>query len=131
MNRASIGLGLLAGLALVMLTFGGVCFLAGAAYLALAEHVSPWLAALMVAGVMLLPLLAGVAALTWSVHQRRVQQHHRLDALKAAIAGSAQADPYGFVGAAFMSGLMFSSSAATKQRIAECMSVCRGVMFGG
>jgi len=130
MNRASIGLGLLAGLTLVMLTFGGVCFLAGAAYLALAAHVIPWAAALIVAGVMLLPLLLGVAALLWSA-RRRQRQRHRLDALKAAIAGSAQADPYGFVGAAFMSGLMFSTSAATKQRIAECMAMCRGAMPGG
>src|SRR5579862_7791536 len=126
MNRANVGLAVLVGLTLAMLTFGGVCFLAGAAYLALAEHVSPWLAALIVAGVMLLPLLFGVAALLWSAHQRRVQQRHRLDALKAAIAGNAKADPYGFVGAAFMSGLMFSTSAATKQRLAECMAMCRG-----
>ena len=131
MNRASMGLAAVAGLMLLMLTFGGVCFLAGAGYLALAAHVAPWAAALIVAGVLLLPLLAAVTRLLWSVRQRRLQQRHGFDALKAALGERAKADPYGFMGAAFMSGMMLSASAATKQRIAECMAACRGAELGG
>ena len=126
-----MGLAAVAGLMLLMLTFGGVCFLAGAGYLVLAAHMAPWAAALIVAGVMLLPLLAAVFRLLWSAHQRRLQQRHGLDALKAALGERAKADPYGFVGAAFMSGMMLSASAATKQRIAECMAACKGAGLGG
>ena len=126
MNRASMGLAAVAGLMLLMLTFGGVCFLAGAGYLALAAHMSPWAAALIVAGVSLLPLLAAVFRLLWSARRRRVQQQRGFDALKVALGERAKADPYGFVGAAFMSGMMLSASASTKQRIAECMAACKG-----
>jgi len=130
MNRATLGLAALSGLVLVMTTFGGVCYLAGAAYLALAAYVSPWLAALIVASVMLMPLLLTIGRLSWVAHQRRLRKQHRLDALKSTIAGSAQADPFGFVGAAFMSGMMFSTSAATKQRIVECVAALEGIRSG-
>src|SRR5579859_231168 len=130
MNRATLGLAALSGLVLVMTTFGGVCYLAGAAYLALAAYVSPWLAALIVASVMLMPLLLTIGRLSWVAHQRRLRKQHRLDALKSTIAGSAQADPFGFVGAAFMSGMMFAASAATKQRIVECVAALEGIRSG-
>ena len=130
MNRASVGLAVTAGLMMLMLTFGGVCFVAGAAYLALATYVSPWLAALVVGLVLLSPLIAVVSWLLWSVHRRRLRQRHRFDALQAVLGDRAKADPYGFVGAAFMSGMMLSASSATKARIAECMAACKAAGLG-
>lgn len=126
MNRAKVGLAVLAGLMLLMLSFGGVCFLAGAAYLALAAHVSPWLAALITGGVLLLPMLAGTARLWWSARQRRKSREHRFDAWKAVFTGRARTDPYGFVGAAFTIGLTLSASAQARQRLAERMAACKG-----
>lgn len=126
MNRASAGLAVLAGMTMLMLTFCGVCFVAGAAYLALAMYISPWLAALIVGLVLLLPLLTATAWLLWSAHQRRVRRQQGLGGLKAALAGRAKADPYGFVGSAFMSGMMLATSPVTKERIAQCMAACRG-----
>ena len=130
MNRASAGLAAVAGLMMLMLTFGGVCFVAGAAYLALAAKISPWLAALAVGLLLLLPLIAAVTVLLWGAHQRRLRQRHGFDALKAVLGDRAKADPYGFVGSAFMSGMMLSASAATKERIAECMASCKGEALG-
>ena len=126
MNRASAGLAVIAGLTVLMATFCGVCFVAGAAYLGLAVYISPWLAALIVGLVLLLPLLTAAVWLLWSAHQRRVRRQKGLDGLKAALASRAKADPYGFVGSAFMSGMMFAASPVTKERIAECMAACRG-----
>jgi len=131
MNRATVGLAALAGLMLVMLTFGGVCFLAGAAYLALAEHMSPWLAALIVAGVMLLPLFLAIGRLSWIARQRRLRKQHRFGALKAVFSDKAKADPYGFMGTAFMSGITLATSVATRRRIAEFMAAQRNAQSGG
>jgi len=126
MNRAKLGLAMLAGLMLVMLSFGGVCFLAGAAYLALAAHMSPWLAALITGGLLLLPMLAGFAGLSWSARRRRARRAQGFEALKAGLAGRAKTDPYGFVGAAFTFGLTLSTSTDARQRIAEFMAACKG-----
>lgn len=123
MNRSSAGLAVVAGLLMLMLTFGGVCFLAGAGYLALAGYMSPWLAALITGAVLLTPLLTAVMWLLWDARQRDLQRRHRLDAVKAVLADSARNDPYGFVGAAFMSGMMLSLSPNTRERFTEYMAV--------
>lgn len=122
MNRATAGLAVLAGLAIVMLTFGGVCFTAGAAFLALAQHMSPWLAALLTGGVMLVPLLAAVGWLSWKAHEKRLR-HRRFDTMKAAFVEKARNSPYQFMGEAFMSGMMLSAAAPfTKERVAEVIA---------
>ena len=126
MNRASVRLAILAGLMMLMLTGASVSFLAGAGYLALAAHMSPWLAALFVAGLLLLPLLLILARLSWSARRKRVQQH-RFDAFKAAFVADARKDPYGIVGTAFMSGIMLSTSPATRGRIVEYMAAFKGM----
>ncbi|MGH7485461.1 MAG: hypothetical protein ACREMY_07625 [bacterium] len=128
MNRATAGLAILAGLTLLMLTFGGVCFTAGAAYLALAEHMSPWLAALLTGGVMLLPLLTAVGWLLWQARERRLRKlrHAHFDSLRAAFAEKARTRPYAFMGEAFMSGMMLATAAPfTKERMAEVVAAFR------
>ena len=127
MNRAAIGLGLLAGLMMLILTVAGVWFVADAAYLALAAHMNPWVAALITGGILLLPLVAIVYLLLWGSHQRKLSKQHRLDALKAILSEAAKDDPYGFVGTAFMSAMMMSTSKASKERIAELMAAFKGI----
>lgn len=127
MNRVTVGLVLLAVLMTLILTVAGVWFVADAAYLALATHMSPWLAALATGGLMLLPLLAIVSWLVLSARHRRRRKLHRLEALKAILSESAKDDPYGFVGTAFMSGIMLSTSKASRERITEFASVFKGI----
>lgn len=122
MNRSAVALGVLTGLAALMLTFGGVCFLAGAAYLALATELRPWLAALITGGLMLLPLLVAVAWLGLDARRRRLRRERRLEKLQALLTGDIRQHPYGFLGAAFMSGIMLSASPAIAQHIADFMS---------
>lgn len=133
MNRTTAGLAALAGLTVLMLTFGGVCFMAGAAYLALAEHMSPWLAALITGGAMLIPLFAAVGLLLWKAREKRLQQQRygSFGALKAIFAEKARTSPYEFMGTAFMSGMMLASAPLTRERIAECMAACRGAQSRG
>jgi hypothetical protein len=130
MNRASVGLALLAGLLMMILTVAGVWFVADAAYLALVAHVSPWLAALVTGGLMLLPLLAVIGLLLRSAHRRRLRQQRRLGALKAVLSEAAKDDPYGFVGTAFMSGMMLATSKADKDRIAEFAVILKNMQQG-
>ena len=127
MNRLTMGLVLLAVLMTLILTVAGVWFVADAAYLALAAHMSPWLAALATGGLMLLPLLAIVFWLVLSARYRRRRKQHRLETLKAILSESAKEDPYGFVGTAFMSGMMLSTSKASRERIAELMAAFKGI----
>ena len=127
MNRVTVGLFLLAVLMTLILTVAGVWFVADAAYLALAAHMSPWLAALATGGLMLLPLLAIVFWLVLSARYRSRRKQHRLEALKAILSESAKEDPYGFVGTAFMSGMMLSTSKESRERIAEFASVFKGI----
>lgn len=130
MNRATAGLAVLAGLTLLMLTFGGVCFVAGAAYLALAQHVSPWLAALLTGGVMLLPLLTTIGWLLWKARGKRLRHSH-FDAMKAAFMEKARTSPYEFMGEAFMSGMMLSAAAPyTKERMVEVIVAFTGAKSG-
>jgi hypothetical protein len=127
MNRVSIALVLLAVLMTLIVTIAGVWFLADAAYLALAAHMSPWAAALATGGLLLLPLLAIASWLVLSARYRRRRKRHRLEALKAILSESAKEDPYGFVGTAFMSGMMLSTSKASRERITEFASVFKGI----
>ena len=127
MNRLTVGLVLLAVLMTLILTVAGVWFVADAAYLALAAHMSPWLAALATGGLMLLPLLAIVFWLVLSARYRRRRKQHRLETLKAILSESAKEDPYGFVGTAFMSGMMLSTSKTSRERIAELMAAFKGI----
>ena len=130
MNRATAGLAVLAGLTLLMLTFGGVCFVAGAAYLALAQHVSPWLAALLTGGVMLLPLLTTIGWLLWKARGKGLRHSH-FDAMKAAFMEKARTSPYEFMGEAFMSGMMLSAAAPyTKERMVEVIVAFTGAKSG-
>jgi hypothetical protein len=122
MNRSKLSLAMLAGLMLLMLSFGGVCFLAGAAYLALAERLSPWLAALITGGLLLLPMLAGGGWLWWRARQRQARREHGFEALKAGFLNRAKTEPYEFVGAAFAFGMALSTSLAARRRIAEHMA---------
>jgi hypothetical protein len=121
MNRAKMGLLATAALVSVMLTFSGVCFLAGAAFFGLELYMSAWLAAVVVGLLLLTPLLALVAQLAWSARQRRVQaqQRHSLEGLKAIFAERAQQDPYGFVGAAFSAGLGLAAKREDSRGIVE------------
>jgi hypothetical protein len=127
MNRVSIALVLLAVLMTLIVTIAGVWFLADAAYLALAAHMSPWAAALATGGLLLLPLLAIASWLVLSARYRRRRKQRRLEALKAILSESAKEDPYGFVGTAFMSGMMLSTSKASRERITEFASVFKGI----
>jgi len=122
-NRLSTALAVLAGISLLAVTFCGVCFLAGAAYLALASQFSAWLAALLIGSVMLLPLLSATA---WLLYQRRQQQRHRIAGFTAELARRALDDPYGFVGGAFMSGMMLSTSAASLRHVTEFLAARAG-----
>ena len=122
MNRSAVALGVLTGLGALMLTFGGVCFLGGAAYLALATELRPWLAALVTGGVLILPLLVSVAWLGFDARRRRLRRERRLEKLQALLTGDFRQHPYGFLGAAFMSGIMLSASPAIAQHIADFMS---------
>jgi len=121
MNRAKMGLLATAALVWVMLTFSGVCFLAGAAFFGLELYMSAWLAALVVGLLLLTPLLALVAQLLWNARQRRVQSQKRqgLEGLKAVFADKAKADPYGFVGAAFSAGLGLAAKREDSRGIVE------------
>ena len=110
MNRSSVGLAVAAGLMFAMLTVVGVFYVAGAVFFALGVYVSPWLAALLTGGALLLPLLALVSWLWWDARRRRLRKQHRLDAARRAIAARAVADPYGFVCAAFLVGVTLSQA---------------------
>lgn len=125
MSRASVGLAALAGITFLMLTFAGVSFAAVAVYFALADYLRPWLAALITAGIMLLPLLAAICALLWSSYRRRLRRKHRLAALRHAISAAAQADPYGFLSTAFLAGMALSRKPVTVERMAECVAAMR------
>lgn len=132
MNLASVGLALLAGLVMLILTVAGVVFVAQAAYLALATQLSPWLAALLTGSVLLLPFLAGTGILLWRSRQRRLQRRRGgLAALQAILAESAKTDPYGFVGTAFVSGMMLSASRGGKERVAEFSAIFESLRPGG
>ncbi|MGE5624934.1 MAG: hypothetical protein ACM3ZT_05245 [Bacillota bacterium] len=119
MNRSSVALAVLAGLVSLMLAFGGVCFLGGAAYLAMASELRPWLAALVTGVLMLLPLLAMGSWLAWDARRRRLRRHRHLEALKATLAGDIRQHPYGVMGAAFMSGIMMAASPAVTRQIVD------------
>lgn len=125
MNRASIGLAIVGSVVFLMLTFAGVFFVAGAVFFALAAYLSPWLAALLTAGVLLLPLLVSVSWLGWSAYQRRLRKRRRFEAVKTAIAASAVNDPFGFVCTAFLTGMTLSKTPVTAERVAEFVAAVR------
>ena len=115
-----------AGVLFLTLVLAGVACLAVALYLGFAILVPPALAAL-IAGVLLLaPLLAVLAYLFWQTGRRRFRRECRrreLEALKAALRAGAGQDPYGFVTAAFLSGVLLSAKADTRERITQFMSL--------
>jgi hypothetical protein len=134
MRAAPVALTAIAGVLLLMLTFAGVLFLGVALYVGIAAWVNPALAALITAGILLAPLMAAGLYLFWQIHRRRSRRTHRrheLDALKAALQASAQSDPYGFVTAAFVSGVLLSAKSATRLRIAQFMDLCSGLYTSG
>lgn len=114
-----------AGLIVMMLTFAGVVFAAGAVFFALDTHMSSWLAAVLTGGALLVPLLALVSWLWWDARRRRLRKQRRLEAAKRAIAASALADPYGFVCAAFLVGVSLSQASASPERVAEFVAAFR------
>jgi hypothetical protein len=124
-NRASVGLAALAGITFLMLTFAGVGFAGVAAYFALTDYMRPWLAALITAGILLLPLLVTICVLLWSSYRRRMRRKHRLAALRNAISAAAQTDPYGFLSTAFLAGMALSRKPVTMERMAECVAAMR------
>jgi hypothetical protein len=124
-SRASVGLAALAGITFLMLTFAGVSFAGVAAYFALADYMRPWLAALITAGILLLPLLVTICALLWSSYRRRMHRKRRLAALRNAISAAAQADPYGFLSTAFLAGMALARKPVTMERMAECVAAMR------
>lgn len=130
MRSARIALVITAALLLLMSTFAGVLFLAGAAYLAMATWISPGFAALITAGILFAPLISAALYLSWQIHRqriRRARRRHELGALKAALLASAENDPYGYVTSAFMSGVLLSTKPATRERITQLMNLCSGM----
>lgn len=125
MNRASIGLAIAGGLVFLMLTFAGVFYVAGAAFFALAAYLSPWSAALLTGGILLVPLLVSVSWLGWSAYRRQLRKRRRFEAVKSALAASAVNDPYGFVCTAFLTGMTLSRTPVTPERVAEFVAAVR------
>ena len=54
---------------------------------------------------------------------RRERRRRELEALKAGLQAGAEQDPYGFLTAAFFSGVLLAAKADTRERITQFMSL--------
>ena len=115
-----------AGVLFLTLALAGVACLAAALYLGFAIVVPPALAAFIAGALLLAPLLAALAYLSWQAARQRLRRERRrreLEALQAALRAGAEQDPYGFLTAAFLSGVLLSAKADTRERITQLMSL--------
>ncbi|MDE2345467.1 MAG: hypothetical protein KGL13_03260 [Gammaproteobacteria bacterium] len=134
MRIAPVALAAAAAVLLLMCAVAGVLFLGAAMYLGIATAVKPAYAALITAAALLAPLVFASLLLLWRAHRRRRQHTRRrreLQALRVALQASARSDPYGFVTAAFVSGVLLSSKSDTRLRMAQFMELCGGLGVGG